>query len=53
MDKDREIRRQLERKSECGIVSEDEVFREMQKTEEWKKVMHYCPGAAIQSYTSP
>jgi len=53
MDKAREIRRQLERESECGIVSEDEVFREMQKTEEWKKVMHYCPGAAIQSYTSP
>ena len=53
MDKAREIRRQLERESECGIVSEDEVFRELQKTEEWKKTMDYCPGAAIQSYTSP
>ena len=53
MDKARQIRRKLDKMSDCGIASEDEIAEELFKTEEWRNVINYCGSTAVDSYTTP
>lgn len=54
-DKAKQIREQLY--SSCdpdiGYVEAKDVHNELIKTEEYKKMLEYCTGTAVDSYTSP